>query len=185
MAQQLGFFVETARTIATTPRGAIIYLPRIFSAEQSAALFNELLETIPWTAETVKMYDKLIDVPRLGASYRDPQPVPPLLQMVRERVQEQLAMSFSAISLNYYRDGFDSVAWHSDKDEDLCADPIVALVSLGATRQMQFRTKALPRTQARCDLEPGSILAMRGDVQAYWEHHIPKVARLTSSRISV
>ncbi|GAC1390209.1 MAG: alpha-ketoglutarate-dependent dioxygenase AlkB [Vulcanimicrobiaceae bacterium] len=185
MAQQLCFFIEELRTIATTPRGAIVYQPGIFSPAQSAEMFEHLLQTIPWSAETMKMYDKLVTVPRLVAWYRDPQPLPEVLQTVRERVGEHLRVRFTAVSLNYYRDGGDSVAWHSDKDEELTADPVVALVSLGATRQMQFRTKALPRTQLRCDLEPGSVLVMRGDVQVHWEHHIPKVARPTSARISI
>lgn len=184
MAQQIGFFKEEVRTLARTPRGAIVYYPMVLAAREAALLFDELLATTPWSSETMKMYDKLVDVPRLVAWYRD-EALPPALEVIRERAQSLLGTSFSAVSLNYYRDGADSVAWHSDHDEDLIADPVVALVSLGAMRQMRLRTKAAPRRQLHCDLEPGSILAMRGDVQSHWEHHIPKVLRPTSARISV
>jgi alkylated DNA repair dioxygenase AlkB len=184
MAQQIGFFEEEIRTLARTPRGDIVYYPAIFDAAETAALFTQLLATTAWSKETMKMYDKLVDVPRLVAWYRD-EALPPPLQTIRARVEPVLGVSFNAVSLNYYRDGADSVAWHSDHDEELTADPVVALVSLGAMRQMHLRTKAVPRRQLRCDLEPGSILAMRGDVQAHWEHHVPKVSRPTSARISV
>lgn len=185
MAQQAAFFEEPARTLARTPRGAIVYYPAVFGAAESAAYFSTLLDEIPWSHETMRMYDKLVDVPRLVAWYRDPDPLPHPLQEIRARVQSHLRIPFNAVSLNYYRDGTDSVAWHSDHDEDLVADPCVALVSLGATREMWLRTKSVPRKQLRCVLEPGSILSMTGDVQAYWEHHIPKVNRPTSARISV
>jgi len=185
MAQQLGIFEEEVRTIARTPHGGIVYFPAVFGAEEAASLFSELLATIPWSKEAMKMYDKLVDVPRLVAWYHDRDRLPAALDRIRQRVQSVLGRTFNAVSLNYYRDGTDSVAWHSDHNEELVEDPVVALVSLGAMRQMQFRTKALPRGQLRCDLEPGSILAMRGDVQSHWEHQIPKVRRPTSARISV
>lgn len=185
MAQQAGLFAEESRSIARTPHGEIVYYPEVFTAAESARLFEELLAVIPWSNETMKMYDKIVDVPRLVAWYRDPDVLPPGLERIRRRVQERLATPFNGVSLNYYRDGSDSVAWHSDQNEELVAHPTVALVSLGATRQMQFRTKAVPRKQLRCDLEPGSVLAMVGDVQTLWEHYIPKVLRPTDARISV
>lgn len=185
MAQQAGLFGEESRTIVRTPRGEIVYYPELFTPGESAALFEDLLAVIPWSNETMKMYDKIVDVPRLVAWYRDPDVLPQSLERIRLRVQERLGTPFNGVSLNYYRDGTDSVAWHSDHNEELIAHPTVALVSLGATRQMQFRTKAVPRRQLRCDLEPGSLLSMVGDVQSHWEHHIPKVLRPTDPRISV
>ncbi|PZR57977.1 MAG: alpha-ketoglutarate-dependent dioxygenase AlkB [Candidatus Meridianibacter frigidus] len=185
VAQQLGFFAQAELTLARTRAGDIRYLPGVFSAIEATRLFERLLAIAPWSKETMRMYDKMVEVPRLVAWYRDPEPLPAELQMVRERVGALLSVKFNAVSLNYYRDGNDSVAWHSDHDEELTARPVVALLSLGAIREMLLRTKVLPRRQLRCDLEPGSILVMRGDVQEHWEHHIPKVHRPTSARISV
>lgn len=185
MAQQLGFFQEGKRRIAATAAGEIIYLPAIFGVSESAAAFEMLVRTIPWTSETMHMYDKIVDVPRLVAWYGAADELPATLSFIKQRAEDVLAVRFNAVSLNYYRDGTDSVAWHSDRNEQLTDDPTVALVSFGATRSMLFRTKAPPRRQLRCDLEPGSVLAMCGDIQGHWEHHIPKVSRLTDARISV
>ncbi|GAC1503557.1 MAG: alpha-ketoglutarate-dependent dioxygenase AlkB [Vulcanimicrobiaceae bacterium] len=185
MAQQLGFFEARTRTLVRTPRGTIEYHPQAFDPAECGSFFRDLMDAVAWSSEKMRMYDKLVDVPRLTAWYRDPDPLPETLELIRGRVGMRLGVRFNAVSLNYYRDGADSVAWHSDHDEDLIADPIVALVSLGAVREMQLRPKLPPRHLLRCDLEPGSILAMCGDVQHVWEHHIPKVRKPTDARISV
>ncbi|GAC1651824.1 MAG: alpha-ketoglutarate-dependent dioxygenase AlkB [Vulcanimicrobiaceae bacterium] len=185
MTQQLGFFGERFWTVARTPHGSITYFPAVFTAQESAALFRTLLDIVPWSQETMKMYDKMVEVPRLVAWFEPAQPLPEPLERIRERVRDLIPAHFNGVSLNYYRDGSDSVAWHSDHNEELAGERVVALVSLGATREMHFRTKAVPRRQLRCDLEPGSVLAMRGDVQHVWEHHIPKVRKPTDARISV
>lgn len=185
MTQQLGFFEEAIRTLAQTRAGDIVYFPDVFTAGESASLFTELAAVVPWSHDAMKMYDKMVDVPRLVAWYREAEPLPEPLERIRIKGQELLGARFNGVSLNYYRDGSDSVAWHSDHNEELARERIVALISLGATRQMQLRTKAVPRRQLRCDLSPGSVLAMRGDVQTFWEHCIPKVARATDARISV
>ena len=185
MAQQLGFFQERQRLIVSTPAGRIVYFEPVFSRAECESLFEVLLQTMPWSSERMWMYEKLVEVPRLVASYEPGADLPEPLQLVKNRAEEFLNEPFNGVSLNYYRDGTDSVAWHSDHSEGLIRHPTVALVSFGATRSMLFRSKSPPRHQLRCDLEPGSILAMRGDIQQHWEHHIPKVKAPTDARISV
>jgi alkylated DNA repair dioxygenase AlkB len=104
---------------------------------------------------------------------------------VKLRTEAQLETRFNAVSVQYYRDGSDSVAWHSDHTEDLIDRPCVALVSLGAVREMQLRSKSKPRRAFSVDLEPGSLLVMGGLAQEQWEHHIPKVSRAIAPRISI
>ena len=185
MAQQLGFFEEGRRLLAGDTRGSIVYHPGLFDLAQSDAYFRTLFETMPWSHETMRMYDKVVDVPRLVAWFGVGAELPPVLQTLRERVERYLGVAFNSMSLNYYRDGNDSVAWHSDHNEELIADPVVALVSFGAMREMQIRTKAVPRTQWRINLEPGSLLTMSGNVQERFEHYVPKTKRPTNARISV
>ena len=185
MPQQLGFFQDRQRLIVSTGHGRIVYLPAVFSAAESGTLFETLLRTIPWSSDRMWMYEKLVDVPRLVASYSPGDELPEPLQFIRARVEGVMAESFNGVSLNYYRDGMDSVAWHSDHSEGLTRNPTVALASFGATRSMLLRAKAPPRRQLRCDLEPGSLLAMCGDIQKHWEHHIPKVRTPIDARISV
>jgi len=185
MSQQIALFGSQARVFADGERGRIAYYPAIFSAGESTALFETLQRDLCWEQESMWMYDRTVTVPRLIARL-DPQgAMPPLLQQAVERIEAFLATRFNSVSAQYYRDGSDSVAWHNDHTEELIDRPTIALLSLGATREIQVRTKARPRTAYRCDLEPGSLFVMSGRSQDFYEHHIPKVRRPTTPRISI
>jgi alkylated DNA repair dioxygenase AlkB len=47
--------------------------------------------------------------------------------------------------INYYRDGKDRVAWHSDDEKELGINPVIASVSLGAERKFQVSTQEIQR----------------------------------------
>jgi alkylated DNA repair dioxygenase AlkB len=185
MAQQLGLFGAAPQVFVDDASGSIVYYPALLDAPQSAALFTNLETTLPWTQETMWMYDHTVEVPRLLARFGPEEPLRPELLDVKQRVESVVQAAFNSLSVQYYRDGSDSVAWHSDHTEDLIERPYVALVSLGAVREMQIRSKARPRRSFSIDLEPGSLLVMGGLAQEYWEHHIPKVSRPIAARISI
>ncbi len=171
--------------IVSDGSGRIVYYPAIFSLDDSALIFNQLSARTLWNHETMRMYDRLVAVPRLTAAYRDMQALPEVLRLVKERVECSVGFKFNAVSLNYYRDGQDSVAWHNDHPDELVERGAVALASFGATRQILLRTKSRPRKVLACDLEPGSVMMMSGATQQFWDHHVPKVRRPTAARISV
>jgi alkylated DNA repair dioxygenase AlkB len=185
VAQQIGLFGAAPRIFVDDASGSIVYYPALLDASESGALFADLERTLPWTQETMWMYDHTVSVPRLIARFAPGEPLPDQLAGVRARVEQRLGAQFNSVSVQYYRDGSDSVAWHSDHTEDLIERPYVALVSLGATREMQIRSKRRPRRAFSVDLEPGSLLVMGGRAQEHWEHHIPKSARAVSVRISI
>jgi len=184
MAQQIGLFGMTPRVYVDDHSGAVVYYPAVFSLRESEELFELLERTLPWQSETMWMYDRTVDVPRLIARFL-PGEAPPKLADVKTRIEEFLGTAFSSMSVQYYRDGNDSVAWHNDHREELIELPTIALLSLGATREMLVRSKARPRRTFSCDLEPGSLFVMSGRAQEFWEHHIPKVKRPIGPRISV
>ncbi|HKU67168.1 MAG TPA: alpha-ketoglutarate-dependent dioxygenase AlkB [Candidatus Baltobacteraceae bacterium] len=184
MAQQIGLF-GTAPQVFVKDESSIVYYPALLDAAESEALFTHLHATLSWTQETMWMYDRTVAVPRLLARFSADEPLPRELAEVKARAQAQVQVEFNAVSVQYYRDGSDSVAWHSDHTEDLIDRPYVALVSLGAVREMQIRSKARPRRAFSVDLEPGSLLVMGGLAQEQWEHHIPKVSRPIAPRISI
>jgi alkylated DNA repair dioxygenase AlkB len=184
VAQQLGLF-GTAPNVFVNDESSIVYYPALLDAVESAALFKHLRHSLSWMQETMWMYDRTVAVPRLLARFAPDEPLPGELRDVRERAEALLHAAFNAVSVQYYRDGSDSVAWHSDHTEDLVERPYVALVSLGAVREMQIRSKMKPRRSFSVDLEAGSLLVMGGLAQEQWEHHIPKVARPIGPRISI
>jgi alkylated DNA repair dioxygenase AlkB len=185
MAQQIGLFGSAPQVFVDDETGGIAYYPAVFSAAEAAELFERFERELPWTQETMWMYDHTVTVPRLIARFLPGEEVPPRLAAVQSSVEDYLDVPFTSCSVQYYRGGNDSVAWHSDHTEDLIDLPVIAVLSLGATREMQVRSKARPRRTFSVDLEPGSLFVMSGRAQEFWEHHIPKARRAIAPRISV
>ncbi|MGH3392222.1 MAG: alpha-ketoglutarate-dependent dioxygenase AlkB, partial [Actinomadura sp.] len=83
------------------------------------ALFDRLVETVPWHAERRRMYDRVVDVPRLLSFYGEDAALPdPVLDEARRALdahyRAELGEPFRSAGLCLYRDGRDSVAWHGD-----------------------------------------------------------------------
>ncbi|MFF0156308.1 alpha-ketoglutarate-dependent dioxygenase AlkB family protein [Streptomyces sp. NPDC005263] len=156
----------------------------------SDALFEHLASDVPWRAERRKMYDHVVDVPRLLAFYGDDDPLPhPLLTEAREalsaRYAEELGEPFRTAGLCYYRDGRDSVAWHGDRiGRGAHQDTMVAILSLGTPRDLLLRPTRGGDTVRR-PLGHGDLIVMGGSCQRTWEHCVPKTTRATGPRISV
>jgi alkylated DNA repair dioxygenase AlkB len=156
----------------------------------ASALFEDLLEQVPWQAERRQMYERVIDVPRLLCFYGEDAPLPhPELVAARESLNahyaDELGELFTTAGLCLYRDGRDSVAWHGDtigrgKNEDT----MVAILSLGSPRQFLLRRRGGGAT-IRHVLGHGDLIVMGGSCQRTWEHSIPKTARSVGPRISV
>lgn len=185
VAQQIGLFGAAPQAFVDDADSSIVYYPALLDAAASSALFAHLEKTLAWSQETMWMYDHEVAVPRLLARFAQDEPLPEDLVRVKALVETTIGAPFNAVSVQYYRDGNDSVAWHSDHTEDLVDRAYVALVSLGAVREMQIRRKVRTRRPFSIDLEPGSLLVMGGLAQEQWEHHIPKVARPIAPRISI
>lgn len=182
---QVDLFESVARVLVSDREGGIVYLPGLVDAETAQRWFMALRDGVAWQAQRRAMYDRVVDVPRLTASFRPaagnlPAPLAEAAVLLRQRTR----VPFNAVGLNYYRDGRDSVAPHSDKLRILVPRHPIAVLSLGATRRMTIRAKQPPRTPVHVDLEPGSLLLMSYDSQLHYEHGVPKT-RGTGSRISL
>ncbi len=91
----------------------------------------------------------------------------------------------NSVLLNLYRDGRDSVDWHSDDKSALGAHPVIGSVSFGATRCFQFKHKQYPNLRTSLDLSHGSWLLMQGATQHSWRHRIPKTPRVQAPRMNL
>jgi alkylated DNA repair dioxygenase AlkB len=166
--------------------GGVRYRPGFLSAADADRCFAALVAGADWQAQRRPMYDRIVDVPRLLASYRvaalpDHLPLADLLA----RVEAVAPAPYSGIGLNLYRDGRDSVAMHGDKLHTLVPGHPIALVSLGDPRRMQIRARAGRRERVAIELEHGSLLVMSHAVQVSHEHGIAKTMRPVGPRISV
>ncbi|MFI8084874.1 alpha-ketoglutarate-dependent dioxygenase AlkB [Kitasatospora sp. NPDC086009] len=157
----------------------------------ATGLFEQLAAEVPWRAERREMYERVVDVPRLLASYGERDAPPhPLLGEARAALSahyaEELGEPFRTLGLCYYRDGRDSVAWHGDRigrgDRE---DTMVAIVSVGEPRTLLLRPRGGGGPVVRHPVGHGDLLVMGGSCQRTWEHAIAKTARPVGPRISV
>jgi len=182
---QISFFAPEERILASSGDAEVRYVPEVLGADECADLFAWLREAIPWEQSTMWMYDRDVTVPRLTAWYGVGETTPPEVDALRVRMCERFGAPFNAVGMNLYRNGRDSVAWHSDKNEHLIPNPNIAVLSLGAPREMQVRPKQPPRHTIGVVLEPGSVFLMTGNAQDRYEHCIPKLSAQVDERISV
>ena len=152
------------------------------------ALFQRLLDVVPWRAERRQMYDRVVAVPRLLCFYGEDEQLPdPALDGARRALDAhyatELGERFATAGLCLYRDGRDSVAWHGDRIARTVVQPLVATVSLGSKRRFLLRPKG-GGASVRFDPDKGDLLVMGGQCQRTWEHTVPKVAD-AGPRISI
>ncbi|MEV6114410.1 alpha-ketoglutarate-dependent dioxygenase AlkB [Streptomyces sp. NPDC052109] len=154
-------------------------------------LFEKLAADVPWRAERRKMYDNVVAVPRLLAFYAAGDPLPhAVLDEARDALSRhyagELGEPFTTAGLCFYRDGRDSVAWHGDRiGRGARADTMVAILSVGAPRDLLLRPAGGGGTTLRRPLGHGDLIVMGGSCQRTWEHCVPKTARAAGPRISI
>lgn len=137
-----------------------------------ASLFEALRADTRWRHERRFMYEREVDVPRLFASLPEDGPKPAVLAELEAALARHYTATFDHIGVALYRDGQDSVAWHSDhmpKDRPT----LVAILTLGTPRR--FLVRPLGGGSSRAfQLGWGDLLVMGGMCQAGWQHSVPK-----------
>jgi alkylated DNA repair dioxygenase AlkB len=161
-------------------RSFLDYLPGFVRGH--AALLEHLQQTMQWHAQRRVMYEREVDVPRLTASVSDDGLAHPVVLEAARRLGERYALELDAISLAWYRDGNDSVAWHADRVRDR-SHSLVAIVSLGDPRRFLLRPAGGGASIAY-GFGHGDLLVMGGACQAGFQHCIPKT-RHAHPRLSV
>ena len=139
-------------------------------------LMLELSDLLQWASARRPMYGRLVQEPRLTSAIDlDTVDTPHVIAAMAKALDSHYHESIDSVWVNYYRDGHDSVAWHSDRVGQTHINPIVAIVSLGGPRKLLLRPLGGGRSRSYT-LASGDLLAMGGGCQHHWEHAIPKVA---------
>jgi alkylated DNA repair dioxygenase AlkB len=179
------------------PDADIEYIEGLYSVEEATELFTVLQQSLDWRHDDIRMFGKVMKVPRLQAWYSDngltyrysnmtlaSKPWTETLATLKERISDYCQHDFNAVLANLYRDQRDSVSWHSDDEAELGNMPIIASLSLGAARDFQLKHIDY-KEKLTLSLSTGSLLIMRGDTQRYWQHCVPKRAKEIEARINL
>lgn len=188
--EQLSFFAEAGQRRGL-PKHLVAYQAGLISVTESDRLLKYFIEKTPWKQTTQKLWDKTYLTPRLTCWYGDTErlagtlPWTPELLYIKSLVEPLANIKFNSVLLNYYRDGNDSVAWHSDKESIMGSQPVIASVSFGQVRNFDIRNKANHKEHYSIKLEHGSFLLMKAGLQENWEHRIAKSVKPMKPRVNL
>ncbi|MFO0586783.1 MAG: alpha-ketoglutarate-dependent dioxygenase AlkB [Polyangiaceae bacterium] len=177
----------------------ILVWERAFSEDETRSLTERLMREIPWQQREILIMGRRVMQPRLVCWVGDPEAeytysgirnVPFTWQDVtselRRSVEKITETAFNSVLLNLYRDERDSMGFHQDNEKELGNEPIIASLSLGATRRFQLRhakKKGVPGRDLA--LGDGSLILMRGTIQRLWRHGVPKESSPRGPRINL
>jgi len=132
--------------------GLFDYTPGFLARPEADEALERLWGELEWSQKEIKLFGRRLPQPRLVAWYGNPEavysysgltlePLPwhPLLERLRERIERFAGCRFNSVLANAYRDGRDSMGWHSDDEKELGHEPLIASLSLGATRRFLVR----------------------------------------------
>jgi alkylated DNA repair dioxygenase AlkB len=192
--------------------GQLFYLPAFLTKEEAEVVFLRLSGETEWEQHYVTIFGKTHPCPRLsswhgipqavysysGHTFR-PKPLSSLHQYLIEKLEAGTGFQFNSVLLNLYRNGADSMGWHSDDEPELGEDPTIASLSLGETRRFVLKEKSDRRESVehhgikdrshprKLDLVlgSGSLLLMAGACQQTFKHSVPKTSKPVGARINL
>ena len=177
--------------------GEYLFYPNFFSKSESNLFLHKLKAEILWKQESMNMYGKQVLFPRLTAWYGDndkpysfsgitlqPHSWTKELIDIKNKIELIATTEFNSVLLNQYRNGNDSISWHTDAEKELGINPIIGSVNFGATRKFQLR-HINTKEKIEIELTHGSLLIMQGELQHFWQHQVPKTTQKVDERINL
>jgi len=155
-------------------------------------------KNIKWKHDKLKMFGKETYLPRYSSWYGDndkpytysgltlePNPWNEGLIRIKDKIQEVETIKFNSVLLNWYRNGEDYIGWHTDAEKELGKNPTIASVNFGATRRFLIRRKDDEKVKIEFPLKHGTLLIMKGELQHFWKHAVPKETKIKEHRINL
>jgi len=170
--------------------------------DDATTLYDTLLNELPWQSDIVTLFGKthittrqIVWMGNENANYqysghvRQTVPWSDAVFHVKQKIEQALAeigiiVDFNTCLLNYYPTGADGMGYHADDEKELGHQPVIASLSLGATRKFVFKHKK-NQDKVELHLESGQLVVMHGDTQRFWKHTITKTKQVAMGRISL
>ena len=184
--------------IFSLPDAELEYFPNFLTKVKADLLLQKLLKEIRWQQQNIKLFGKEIPQPRLTAFYAEkgisytysglqlnPTDFSSELWELKQKTEALSGFIFNTCLANLYRDGNDSMGWHADDEKVLGKNPVIASISLGGIRRFQLKHKTNKNLKENIDLNHGSLLIMKGSMQHFWKHQLPKTKKEVLPRINL
>ena len=104
---------------------------------------------------------------------------------ILKSLKQKYNYDFNSIHFNYYRDGKDTISWHTDNEKVLGQDPTVGTLSFGQERPFMLRERADHSVKREFISSHGSLIIMEGKTQNNWDHSVPQRMKLSNARLSL
>lgn len=180
------------------PQPPVTYIPSFLSKEDADLLLAHCLNDLRWQQNHIRMLGKLLQVPRLeticgdeGCDYLysgqvllSPHPWTTALDLLRVDIEQSFGYKYNIVIGSWYRDGNDSIGWHSDSEPSMGISPAIASISLGATRKFQIKPKKGGEITSY-QLGHGDLVIMHPGCQQTWVHQVPKTKKPVGIRINL
>ncbi|OUR99296.1 alpha-ketoglutarate-dependent dioxygenase AlkB [Flavobacteriales bacterium 33_180_T64] len=186
------------KTILKRPNAELIYIKNFYNLDTANHYFKALKHAIKWQQDDIRVFGKTHKQPRLTALYANndkpysysnitmkPNRFTSDLLQIKTDIENKIKHQFTTILLNLYRNGSDSNGWHADNEKALGLNPIIASLSFGETRPFHFKHRTIKDEKHQINLHHGSLLIMKGEMQHYWLHQIPKTKKPIRERINL
>jgi len=179
----------------------VLFYERFLEESRVRTLWKELM-TLNFERSEFQIRGKTVFTPRLQSWMRDEgitremaslyqkQPGYPWsesMSMIKRTLEKMLHCTFHYVLINYYRNGRDSIAWHSDGEAASECKNVVGSVSLRGPRRFLLRHRDWKRDNIPIKeflLTSGCLLVMKDDTQKMWKHTVPK-SKLLNPRINL
>jgi alkylated DNA repair dioxygenase AlkB len=174
------------------------YLPKFLYKEEADYLLNYLKNEIPW--RQIKYYKPergYVITPRLtwvAGFHQDthyklkngvfPNAIPDPLLPLKNLVEEHTGVIYNFILFAQYRDGQDSITYHSDDEMFLGSSPTIASITVGEERLFCLKHKESKEVES-FNLGHGDMLVMQENCQKDYMHSVPKTTQQKSPRYSL
>nr|WP_321224727.1 alpha-ketoglutarate-dependent dioxygenase AlkB [uncultured Psychroserpens sp.] len=186
------------KTEFNLPNANLVYIENFYNATTANHYFKILKTCTNWQQDDITLFGKTYKQPRLTALYANnsrpyrysnitmkPTIFTQELQQIKQDIELEINHKFTSVLLNLYRDGNDSNGWHADNEKELGKNPVIASLSFGAIRPFHFKHRHIKEQRHKINLNHGSLLIMKGEMQHYWLHQIAKTKKPIGERLNL
>lgn len=166
-----------------TSHPAVLFIPNLIGDTQH--LFDVIDKNTPWDTRLSARKTASFGVAYQYSNLFYPKTAMPDWSLpILEKIQQYCHFTPNNCLINYYKDGQDRMGFHSDDTSQMQPNTGVAIISLGAEREIVYQRKDNRTIETRYLLTNGSLLYMDDTVQDTWLHAILKDDS-TTPRISL